>query len=45
MMMKKALEVGEDRRGYERVFKEKEIINRIEKFVMNSRHIKNLAEV
>lgn len=43
--MKEALGVGGKRRVYERVFDENGRINGIEKFIMNSRNIKNISVV
>lgn len=43
-MIKKVLEGGGEKE-YQRVFKENKIINGIQNMLMNSRNIKNLAEV
>lgn len=45
VMMMKVSKVGGEKRNYERIFKEARIIIGVEKFVMNSRCINNLAEV
>lgn len=42
--MKEALDVGGKKRVYERII-ENRIVNGVETFFMNSRHIENLAEV